>query len=100
MEAINRLTLIFLEQEITDESEKIESEIKGLQALRKKFELMHLTFPFKSTSTINIKNKCEQGTIIKGKIAIHVVEKTVYTVIFKETIDPATDTVFITFETN
>jgi uncharacterized protein (DUF342 family) len=90
------------EQEIADESqkiEKIEHEIKGLQALRKKLGLMYLTALSKSTSTINIKNRCEKGTIIKGKIAKHVVEKTVYNVIFKEIIDPGTNRVFISLET-
>ncbi|MDM8538218.1 FapA family protein [Desulfobacterales bacterium HSG17] len=95
--------LAAFEQEITDESEKIEkieNEIKGLQALRKKLGLMQLTSLSESTSTINIKNRCEKGTIIKGKIARHVVEKTIYNVIFKEIIDPATNIVFISIGTD
>ena len=94
--------LAAFEQEVADESEKIEkieNEIKGLQALRKKLDSMHLESLSKSTSTINIKNRCEKGTIIKGKIARHVVEETVYNVIFREIIDPATNSVFISIET-
>ena len=58
-----------------------------------------MTSLYRSISAINIKNRCEKGTIIKGKIARHIVEKTVYNVIFKEIIDPATNTVLIFLET-
>jgi hypothetical protein len=95
--------LAAFEQEIADELEeieKIENEIKGLKALRKKIELMHITTLSRSNSVINIKNKCEKGTIIKGKIARHVVDKTVYNVIVREIIDPATNIVSISIETS
>jgi Flagellar Assembly Protein A N-terminal region len=74
------------EQEISDQSEAItqlENELKELQALRQKLGSQHLASPG-SGFAIKIKNKCEKGTIIKGKIARLVVEKTLYNVSFKE----------------
>ncbi len=94
--------LSIFEQEIVEKSEeieKIENEIKGLYALREKFGLINANSLPESRSVINIKNKCEKGTIIKGTIAQHVIEKTVYNVIFKEIIDPITNAATISIET-
>ncbi|MCP3943841.1 MAG: DUF342 domain-containing protein [Desulfobacteraceae bacterium] len=90
------------EQEIADKSEeikKLENEIKGLEALRVKLESIHVNFPVQSGAVIKIKNKCEKGTIIKGKIARFVVEKTMYNVKFKEVMSPITKVVSIIIET-
>lgn len=93
--------LAALENEIaekSDEIEKIENEIKGLQALRAKLGSEHIKSLSRSSAAIKIKNKCEKGTIIKGKIARLVVEKTIYNITFKEVIDPQTNTVSIIIE--
>ena len=95
--------LAALENEIaekTEEIEKIENEIRGLQALRAKLGSIHINSLPRSGAVIKIKNKCEKGTIIKGKIARLVVEKTVHNITFKEVIDPQTKTVSIIVETD
>ena len=82
------------EQEISDnakEIEKIENETKGLQSLKEKLRLRHISFLSQSTSAIKIQNTCEKGTIIKGIIAQLLVEKTIYNVKFKEILDPKTN---------
>lgn len=94
--------LAAIEQEIADQSkeiQKLENELKGLQTLRQKLGTMHLTSLLQSKSTIKIKNKCEKGTIIKGKIAQLVVEKTLYNATFKEVVDRRTNRVSIRLET-
>ncbi|MBU1341846.1 MAG: FapA family protein, partial [Proteobacteria bacterium] len=85
--------------EKSEEIEKIENDIKGLQALRAKLGSRHVNSLSPSTSAIKIKNKCEKGTIIKGVFAQLVVEKTLYNVEFKEVIDPTTNTGSIVIET-
>lgn len=60
---------------------------------------MHLTSLLQSKSTVKIKNKCEKGTIIKGKIAQLVVEKTLYNATFKEVVDRRSNKVSIRLET-
>ncbi len=90
--------LAAIKQEIADKSEeieKIENEIKGLQTLRARLQSTHVGSLSRSTSEIKIKNMCEKGTIIKGRIARLVVEKTLYNVNFKEVLDPKTKTVSI-----
>lgn len=82
----------------SEEIEKLENEIKGLKALREKLGSIHANSLSRSMSVIKIKNKCEKGTIIKGKIARLVIEKTLYNVKFKEVMDPKTNTVSITIE--
>ncbi|MFH2093889.1 MAG: flagellar assembly protein A [Pseudomonadota bacterium] len=94
--------LAVIEKEVADQSEeieKIENEINKLQTLRSKLGSIHLNSLSQSTSAIKIKNKCEKGTIIKGKVAWLVVEKTVYNIIFKEVFDPQTRTASIAIET-
>ena len=94
--------LAALEQEIANQSEEIkqlENELKGLRALRQKLESIHLTSLIQSRSAIKIKNKCEKGTIIKGKIAQLVVKNTLYNVTFKEVLDRRTHQVSIKIET-
>jgi uncharacterized protein (DUF342 family) len=92
--------LAALQQEIKGNSkkiEKIENEITGLYALRARLVLKETdSMP---QSTVMIKNKCEEGTIIKGRIAQLIIEKNLYNVKFKEVMEPGTNTAVITIET-
>lgn len=94
--------LAVFEQEIADgsqEIEKLENEIKGLEALKTKLgEIYFNSWP--QSGSVRIKRRCEKGTIIKGRIARRVVEKTIYNVRFKEVVDPKTHTASIVIETN
>lgn len=95
-------SLAELEQEVADSSEeigKIENEISALKALRVKLLSIHVNSLTQSRAAVKIKNKCEMGTIIKGKIARLVLEKTLYNVKFKEIVNPKTKTVSIAIET-
>jgi hypothetical protein len=90
-----------VEQEVeenVDEINGIEKEVTGLLALKKKLESIHIRSIPHAKTEIRIKNKCEKGTIIKGKIAEHIVEKTVYNVQIKEKIHPKTKHAFIHIE--
>jgi uncharacterized protein (DUF342 family) len=94
--------LAVFEQEIADgseEIEKLENEIKGLEALKTKLGEIYFTF-WPQFGSVRIKNRCEKGTIIKGRIARRVVEKTIYNVRFKEVMDPKTHTASIVIEIN
>ncbi len=94
--------LAAFEKEIEDKSEeieKIENEIKELKALRLKLGAKHINSLAQSKAVIKIKNKCEKGTIVKGKIAQLVLEKSVYNVKFKEVMNPKTEIVSIIIET-
>ncbi|MBU1195972.1 MAG: DUF342 domain-containing protein [Proteobacteria bacterium] len=87
-----------IEQEIKNNSqniEKIENEIRELSVLKEKLNAVHLKSVSKATATVKIKNQCEKGTIIKGRIARLVLEKSIYKVEFKEVTDPRTGTVSI-----
>ncbi len=89
------------ENEIAGNSEEItaiENEIKGLQALRTKLASALVRSLSRSASSITIKNQCEKGTVIKGKIASLVMEKTLYNIQLKEIPDPKTNTVSIVIE--
>jgi len=102
IEADFKARLAAFKQEIADKSKEIEktgNEIKGLQTLRAKLGSIHVNSLSRSMSAIKIKNQCEKGTIIKGKIARLVVEKTLYNITFKEVMSPKTNTVSITTET-
>lgn len=94
--------LAVFEQEIADgsqEIEKLENAIKGLEALKTKLgEIYFNSCP--QSGSVRIKRRCEKGTIIKGRIARRVVEKTIYNVRFKEVMDPKTHTASIVIETN
>jgi uncharacterized protein (DUF342 family) len=94
--------LAAIKQEVSEqkeEIEKLEKEIDGLKLLRKKFEPELIRTMSNSPSTIKIKNKCEQGTIIKGKVAQRILEKTLYHVTFKEVVDPKDQSVAIVIDT-
>jgi uncharacterized protein (DUF342 family) len=94
--------LTAFEQEIADHAEEIEileNQIQQFKALRSKLCAVHLD-SFPHPAAIKIRNKCEKGTVIKGIIARHDVEKTIYNVRFKEVMDPKTHRVSITIETN
>jgi len=100
IETIFKAGIADFKQEILNKSEeikKMENEIKGLQLLREKLGSIHVNSL--SRSAIKIKNKCEKGTIIKGKIAQLIVEETLYNVTFKEVIDRITNTASISIET-
>jgi len=84
----------------SEKSEKIENELKGLKAQRSKFESIHIkTLPRSRAAVVRITNKCEKGTIIKGKIAEFIVKETLYNVEFKEMMSPTTNIVSIIIET-
>ena len=90
--------LAALEAEVggaSEEIEKIESEISNLQALKAKLISRHLNSVSQSNCAIRIKNECEKGTIIQGKLARLVVEKSVYNSQFKEVTNPATQSASI-----
>ncbi len=94
--------LAAIEKEVagqSEEIEKIENEIRGLLVLKEKMGSKHQSSLSKSTSAIKIRNKCEQGTIIKGKIAQMVIQQTLHNVTFKEIFDPKTKNVSIAIET-
>jgi hypothetical protein len=94
--------LAVFEQEIAGDSEEIETlenEIKGLEMLRAKLGEIYFT-SLPQSGSVRIKNRCEAGTLIKGRIARCVVEKTIYNVRFKEVMDPMTHTALIVIETN
>lgn len=91
-----------LEQEVVDgagEIETLEEEIKNLDEMRTKGRARHLNSLSQSKVAIRVKNKCEKGTIIKGKIARLVVETTLYNVTFREVVNPITRTVSIVIDT-
>ncbi|MBA3011565.1 MAG: FapA family protein [Proteobacteria bacterium] len=89
------------EREIAEKSEEIErleNEIKALQALRARLGSPHVASLFQSKAEIKIKNKCEAGTIIKGKLARLVVGKTLYNIKFREVSVPKTNGASIVIE--
>ncbi len=92
--------LAAFEQEIAGHSEEIEileNQIQRFEALRTKLCAIHRD-SLPHWTSIKIKNKCEKGTVIKGIISRHEVEKTVYNVRFKEVMDPKNHRVSITIE--
>ncbi|MBU0973248.1 MAG: FapA family protein [Proteobacteria bacterium] len=93
--------LAAFEREISEKSEEIkrlENEIKALEALRTRLGSPHAAALFLSKAEIRIKNKCEAGTIIKGKLARLVVENTLYNVKFREVPVPKTNRASISIE--
>ena len=96
-----RLRLAALETEVEDNEadiQKLENEIKGLKALTIKEASARLPSIPRSTAAVKIKNKCEKGTVIKGRAARMTVPKTVYHVKFKEVVTPGTRTAAIVIE--
>ncbi|MCG8619262.1 MAG: hypothetical protein MI802_23830, partial [Desulfobacterales bacterium] len=96
-----RLRLAALETEVEDNEadiQKLENEIKGLKALTVKEASARLPSIPRSTAAVKIKNKCEKGTVIKGRAARMTVPKTVYHVKFKEVVTPGTRTAAIVIE--
>lgn len=82
--------LAAVDKEVANEASEIailENDIKGLQALKARLETIHLKTLARSASFIKIKNKCEKGTIIKGKIAKLVLDRTLYKISFQEVIN-------------
>lgn len=87
-----------LEKEIeaqAPEIEKIEHSITELENLRTRLMNTHVNDISRSGAVAKIKNKCEKGTVIKGKIASLVVEKSIYNVQFKEVLDIKNNRAFI-----
>lgn len=92
-----RLALILQEVEANEAHiTKIEQEIKALETVRGKMHSDFLSSFSKEQPEIFIRNKCEKGIVIRGRIANRVVEKNMYNVRFKEIMDMKTNTVSIT----
>lgn len=90
-----------LEKEIAAQSEPIkvlEAEIWKLGILKKNMEALHVRSIPKSDIDIQVRNMCEKGTVIKGRIAHLILEKTIYNVRFKEILDPKTHQACIVIE--
>ena len=78
--------------------ETLETEIKGLEALRTTLGLRHVNSLHRG-AVIKVRHKCERGTIIKGIIARLVVEETLYNVTFREVMNPKTRVLSIAIAT-
>jgi len=85
-----------LAQEMETDAQRIETlekEIAGLTQLQVK--LAH-TAPAPPQAEARVRNRCEKGTIIKGRLARRVMDKDVHNVVFREMTDPGTGTAVIT----
>lgn len=79
-----------LEKEIENnagEIRRISDELDRLEAARHKLAGKRVSGLSRSTALIQIRNTCEKGTVIKGRIARYVVPETVYQVGFREILD-------------
>ncbi len=86
-------------EENAGEIGKLENEIQGLEELKEKLGLVHIKSLSQTGIKVSVKNKCEKGTIIRGRIAKLIVEETIYHSTFKEKIDPKTNSVSIEIQT-
>lgn len=90
-----------LEHEVLNQSEsiqKLETEIRHLEALREKLASVHVNSLSRSKASVQIRNMCQKGTVVKGRASHLVLEKTVYHVRFKEKVDPKTQSAYIETE--
>lgn len=94
IETAYRARLEALENEVAENSAAIaqaQRELASLTAARQRLGSTYVKamapgdFP-----VIRVKNKCEKGTVIQGILARHVLDKTVYNVRFRESVDPGT----------
>lgn len=76
----------------SEQIEKIEKELQGLDTLRKKLVARHIKSMKEEPSEIRVRNKCEKGTVIMGKVSRFVVENSLYNVSFKEILNPKNNT--------
>lgn len=94
-----RARLNAFQQEAENSSEQIHAlkeEIHNLESERKILCDEQIPLINKSGAAVQIKNKCEKGTVIKGRVAGFIMETTVYRVQFREVYDPASGDVSIT----
>lgn len=101
IEANFKARLAEIEKEVVrdqEEIDKLNEELKKLADLKTKLITPLLSSIGKSSAYITIRNQCEKGTLIKGKMAVLQVDKTMYNVTFKEIIDPQTNEPVIQIE--
>ncbi len=79
-----------------EQIEKLETDVNGLQNLRKKLGAAHAAALSPSSPEIAIRNTCDKGTVIRGRVSKLVLDQTMYNVRFKEVVNPRTGTPYIT----
>lgn len=80
-----------LEQEVEEKQEEIgqlEAEIRTLETALEKLAAAGAKQIRAAGPVIRIKNRCEKGTIVRGKASAYQVQETIYNVKFREILDP------------